>query len=70
VRWKVTLTEEYGWVKWWLSIGVKIMVRGLATREWGEGMTEIMGCDSLGKVDRMVEGVWKSLTTIDLGAII
>ena len=45
------VTEEYGWVKWRLSIGVKIMVRGLATSEWGEGLTEIMGCDSFGKVD-------------------
>jgi hypothetical protein len=27
------------------------MVRGLATREWGEVLTEIMGCDSFGKVD-------------------
>jgi hypothetical protein len=32
----VTVTEEYGWVKWQLPIGIKIMVRGLATSEWGE----------------------------------
>ena len=34
MRWWVTVTEGYGWVKWRLSIGVKIMMRGLTMSEW------------------------------------
>jgi hypothetical protein len=35
MRWQVTVIEEYGWVKWKLPIGVKIMVRRLTKSEWG-----------------------------------
>jgi hypothetical protein len=45
MRWQGTVTKGYGWVTWWLSIGGKSHSKGLATSEWGEELTVVMGHD-------------------------